>query len=304
MPGPPRDADTDLDRAHLAGLAAAAALRGGVEAELLLPVRDGRVHLPGVGALAAGAAAGRTSAVRISAAGLALRDGLGDWQPVRRFTAGDMSFTVDDIDPFRDCQAWVPTGRLSARDWQAWQEALTAASRQLAAELPAYASVIAAGLRSVVPMRSAEAGCSQSGTAKHAFGAVALALLDSTDMLGELLVHEMQHVKLTALCDLMDLFDPKYQVPWRPDPRPVGGVLNGTYAYLAVGAAVDFGVSWLTTHRRRACPKKPLSHCPYSRACAYHCPSTDGAGRGGTAIITPRRGFPGPGIARRHAVDR
>ena len=57
-------------------------------------------------------------------------------------------------------------------------------------------------------------------------------------MLSELLVHEMQHVKLTALCDLMDLFDPAdvttYQVPWRPDPRPVDGVLNGTYAYLAL----------------------------------------------------------------------
>jgi uncharacterized protein len=244
---PPRDADTDLDRAHLAGLAAAAALRAGVEAELLLPVRAGHVHLPGMGALAA---AGHTSVVRISAAGPVLRDGLGDWQPVRRFTAADMSFAVDDIDPFRDCQAWVPAGRLSARDWQAWQQALTAASRQLAAELPAYASVIAAGLRSVVPMRPAAAGRSQSGTAKHAFGAVALALPGSTDMLCELLVHEMQHVKLTALCDLMDLFDPAdsttYQVPWRPDPRPVDGVLNGTYAYLGVGEL------WRARARERA----------------------------------------------------
>ena len=69
-------------------------------------------------------------------------------------------------------------------------------------------------------------------------------------MLGELLVHEMQHVKLTALCDLMDLFDPDdsntYQVPWRPDPRPVDGVLNGTYAYLAVGEL------WRSRSRERA----------------------------------------------------
>jgi uncharacterized protein len=247
---PPQDADADLDRAHLAGLAAAAALRAKVEAELLLPVRDGHVHLPGVGAFAVGASLGLTSAVRISAAGLAFRDGLGDWRPVRRFTAEDMSFTVDDIDPFRDCQAWVPTGRLSARDWQAWQQALTVASRQLAAELPAYASVIAAGLRSVVPLRLTTAGRSQSGTAKHAFGAVAVALPGGTDVLSELLVHEMQHVKLTALCDLMDLFDPadstKYQVPWRPDPRPVDGVLNGTYAYLAVGEL------WRSRARERA----------------------------------------------------
>jgi uncharacterized protein len=233
---PPRDADTDLDRAHLAGLAAAAALRAGVETELLLPVRDGQVHLPGVGVLPA---AGRTARMRVTATGLSLREDQGDWQPVRRFTAAGMSFTVDDIDPFRDCQAWVPAGRLSAPDWQAWQQALTAASRQLVAELPAYARVIAAGLRSVVPMRPAAVGRSQSGTAKHAFGAVALTLPGGTDMLGELLVHEMQHVKLTALCDLMDLFDPAdptaYQVPWRPDPRPVDGVLNGAYAYLAVG---------------------------------------------------------------------
>jgi uncharacterized protein len=235
----PRDVDTDLDRAHLAGLAAAVAVRAGVDAELLLPVRDGHLHLPGAGALAAGPIAGRTSVVRISAGGLALRDGHGEWQPVRQFTLEDMSFTVDDIDPFRHCQAWVPTGRLSAQAWQAWQQALTAASRQLAVELPAYASVIAVGLRSIVPMRPPAAGSSLSGTAKQAFGAVALALPASIDMLSELLVHEMQHVKLTALCDLMDLFDPadptRYQVPWRSDSRPVDGVLNGTYAYLAVG---------------------------------------------------------------------
>jgi uncharacterized protein len=236
---PPRGADTALDRAHLAGLAAAAALRARTGAELLLPVRDGNVHLPGVGALAVGAAAGRTSAVRISAAGLIPDDGLGDWQPVHRFTAKNMSFTVDDIDPFRGGQGWVLAGRLSARDWQAWQQALTAASRQLAAELPAYTRVITAGLRSVVPIRPAVAGRSQSGTARHTFGAVALAFPDSPDMLGELLVREMQYMKLTALCDLMDLFDPAdsttYQVPWRPDPQPVEGVLKGTYAYLAVG---------------------------------------------------------------------
>jgi uncharacterized protein len=57
-------------------------------------------------------------------------------------------------------------------------------------------------------------------------------------LLGELLVHEMQHVKLTALCDLVDLFDRSdrtlFSVSWRPDPRPVEGLLHGTYAHLAV----------------------------------------------------------------------
>jgi uncharacterized protein len=48
----------------------------------------------------------------------------------------------------------------------------------------------------------------------------------------------------------MDLFDPDdptlYQVPWRPDPRPVDGVLNGTYAYLGVGEL------WRSRSRERA----------------------------------------------------
>ena len=43
---PPPGADTALDRAHLASLAAAAALRAGATAELPLPVRDGLISLP------------------------------------------------------------------------------------------------------------------------------------------------------------------------------------------------------------------------------------------------------------------
>ena len=56
-------------------------------------------------------------------------------------------------------------------------------------------------------------------------------------------------MKLTALCDLMDLFDPAdsatYQVPGGPEPQPVEGVLSGTYAHLAVGDL------WLARARER-----------------------------------------------------
>ncbi len=57
---PAMSADLDLDHAHLAGLAAAAALRAGMETELVLPVRDGAIYLPSVGAVAVGPGAGRT----------------------------------------------------------------------------------------------------------------------------------------------------------------------------------------------------------------------------------------------------
>jgi len=53
-----------------------------------------------------------------------------------------------------------------------------------------------------------------------------------------LLMHEFQHVKLGAVLDLYDLFDPGdkrlYHAPWRNDPRPLEGLLQGTYAHLAV----------------------------------------------------------------------
>jgi uncharacterized protein len=161
-----------------------------------------------------------------------------------------MSITVDDVDPFRDCRAWAAAGRLSDTAWAQWRAALTAAARQLAAELPAYASVLGTGLRSVVPMRPAAGGHHRSGTARQAFGALALALPDGVDTLSELLIHEMQHIKLTALCDLFDLFDRSgnilFSVPWRKDPRPTEGLLHGTYAYLAVADL------WRSRSRQRA----------------------------------------------------
>jgi HEXXH motif-containing protein len=52
------------------------------------------------------------------------------------------------------------------------------------------------------------------------------------------LVHEVQHVKLSALLDLVTLTMPddgqRFYAPWRPDPRPLAGLLQGAYAFLGV----------------------------------------------------------------------
>jgi uncharacterized protein len=67
---------------------------------------------------------------------------------------------------------------------------------------------------------------------------VAAALPDDPGSLSELLLHEMQHVKLMALANLFNLFDRDehslFSVPWRPDQRPFEGLLHGAYAHLAV----------------------------------------------------------------------
>ena len=235
---PAQSADVALDRAHLAGLAAAAARLAGLEVEMVLPVREGFAYVPALGALAVDAGAGRTLAVQVSRSRISSRYGAHGWHAVRRVATDDIRITVEDIDPYRDCQAWAAAGRLSAAAWRSWELTLAAAARQLAVELPAYASVIGAGLRSVVPMRPGTADRRESGTARQAFGAVALALPEDIGVLGALLVHEMQHLKLTALGDLFDLFDRadsrRFRVPWRTDPRPVEGLLHGTFAHLAV----------------------------------------------------------------------
>ena len=58
--------------------------------------------------------------------------------------------TLEDLDPFRDCHGWPVTGRLSSDETRAWQLWLNVAWRRLAATVPAYADVLAAGLRCVV----------------------------------------------------------------------------------------------------------------------------------------------------------
>jgi uncharacterized protein len=251
--GPARDVGADLDRAHLGGVAAAAALRAGIETEVTMPVLDGAVHLPAVGAFVVTAGTGPVARVLVSPSGVTSASSAGEWQPVRRITAAGISVTLDDVDPFRDCQAWVPAGRLTAAAWESWQLALPAAITRLAAELPGYADVLRAGLRSVVPILPAAAGLRRSGSARRAFGAVAVALTEDPGSLSELLLHEMQHVKLAALVNLFDLFNRAdgslFPVPWRPDARPFEGVLHGTYAHLAVAEL------WRT--RAMAAPTEP-----------------------------------------------
>jgi hypothetical protein len=68
--------------------------------------------------------------------------------------------------------------------------------------------------------------------------------------LASTLVHEFQHSKLSALLDVANLFDttshPQYYAPWRSDPRPIGGLMQGVYAFLGVAD---------TWHRLAAHPK-------------------------------------------------
>ena len=239
------------DAGHLASIAAAAAIRSGTLAELDVPVTDGYVHLPTLGRLRVGDTVTATLAARgegdfevRAASGKwhiepgTKKEANQDWQPVRELRAGGFAVRLEDTDPYRDCHQWPVAGRLTADEAAGWQAQFEEAWRLIEQAYPRYAPGVAAGLTTLLPLANDVAGREISAAARQAFGAVAAALPASGADLALLIIHEFQHVKLGALTDMFDLCDREDQrvffAPWREDPRPLGALLQGTYAHIAV----------------------------------------------------------------------
>ena len=157
---------------------------------------------------------------------------------MRRLTAPGISVALEDTDPYRDCHQWPAAPRLTDAEFADWQRAFGEAWTQIGREHSAYAPGLAAGLHTITPLSPSLAGRDVSATARQAFGAVAVALPKDDATLALLLMHEFQHVKLGAVLDLYDLYDAAdkrlYHAPWRDDMRPLEGLLQGTYAHIAV----------------------------------------------------------------------
>ena len=243
------------DAGGFAEIAAATAVRAGYDRGVRVPVRDGRLRLPTLGALRldgvseALVTAGPDGFQVLSGGELLKirRDGDGGWggavdprwQPVRRCELPGWSVALEDTDPQRDSHLHPVAGRLSPTETGAWRAALAEAWQLIGRALPGYADGVAAGLSTITPLAPAPEGRDISAAARQAFGSVGIARPSGPDTLALLIVHEFQHVKLGAVLDLYDLFDPadtkpRFFPPWRPDPRPLEGLLQGTYAHVAV----------------------------------------------------------------------
>ncbi len=161
-----------------------------------------------------------------------------EWEPVRELQAGQISVRLEDTDPYRDCHQWPVAPRLSEASVAAWQEQFAVAWDLIERDYPGYAPGIAAGLSTITPLANGEPGREISAAARPAFGAVGAALAASGEVLALLLIHEFQHVKLGAMLDLDDLYEPipgqLFPVLWRDDLRPIEPVIQGTYAHLGV----------------------------------------------------------------------
>ena len=99
-------------------------------------------------------------------------------------------------------------GRLTPAVADRWTAQVQRAVHRLDAEAVGYAAGVHALLRAVVPLRPDPSGRSRSAAARSAFGAVAVTPVADDAALAVLLVHEVQHLKLDAVLDVCELFDP------------------------------------------------------------------------------------------------
>ncbi|MEV8313667.1 HEXXH motif domain-containing protein [Streptomyces sp. NPDC059900] len=230
-----------VELGQLHAVAASAAVLAGADFRTTVPVRDGWVVLPMLGGARVPGAEGRWGSAEVSArAGTVLvggvrRDGPG-WFPLRELNGEGCTVVLDDLDPFRGLRDPQPPQPLDTAERYAalFEEAW----RLLAHEDPKTARAAATGLSSVVPRPRAELYRPHSASSGDAFGAVVASEPDDAEQFAATLVHEFQHNKLGAFMHLFTLYrdggTERFYAPWRDDPRPLGGLLQGVYAFFGV----------------------------------------------------------------------
>ncbi|HXL87746.1 MAG TPA: HEXXH motif domain-containing protein [Streptosporangiaceae bacterium] len=240
-------------------IAAAAAIRAGLPTEVEVAVTDGRVMLSSLGTAEAPgdsvivrSGRGHVKVGPVEVPGSPGEDAPG-WLGLRRVRAGSLSVLIDDLDPFRmpDVPDLAPRQQHSAREWET---AFGQAWPLLERHHPVTAAEIAATVSVIVPRTGRLAGV-VSTSSPEAFGAVAMSFPPDPVTCAETLAHEIQHLKLSALMDIVTLTEPddgrRYYAPWRDDPRPLSGLLQGAYAYLGVSGF------WRRQRRLDAGPRQP-----------------------------------------------
>nr|WP_051726629.1 FxsB family cyclophane-forming radical SAM/SPASM peptide maturase [Streptacidiphilus jeojiense] len=248
-----------LQREVLVAVAGAAAARTGTVLTLPTTVDGHDLYLPTLG-LARFPSRGQPTEITLTSSpqsltidaddgsGLVLERGSGGvtavrsdgvhWQPTRSRTVQGVMVALVDDDPYRNVYAEEPLPPVSDAEAALWWELLDGALDLIRREFPAYWPGVTGILAAITPLRPRHDGAQVSGTSRDAFGAVGVAAPDGPETLALLLLHEIQHAKLGALMDVVDLYDEQdsrlYPAAWREDLRPLEGLLQGTYAHIAV----------------------------------------------------------------------
>lgn len=236
------DAPLWVDTGHLHAVAAAAAIRADLEFRTGIPVRQGWAVLPMLGAMRVPGPADwdvaevAASAGDVRIAGRRLEGP--DWHPVTELRAAGCTLLLDDTDPYGGLRKPGPVAPVApAAEWQRLFAPAWDILRRTDAEA---ARALAGGLVSVVPRPRAERFRPHSASSGDAFGAALASAPDDAEQFASTLVHEFQHNKLSAFMHLFTLYDDRddrlHYAPWRDDPRPLGGLLQGVYAFFGVTA--------------------------------------------------------------------
>ncbi|MCD0447613.1 HEXXH motif-containing putative peptide modification protein [Actinocorallia sp. API 0066] len=241
----------------MTGVAAAAAVRAGIPC----PPIDDALLLPSLGYAVPGPG-GRPRVVR----------------PLSSIRAHGLHLTFDDLDPY----AFVPPDAFPANasvlslrgeELAHWSAMVGEAARILSRDHPDFHPEIREAFSVVVPLATRDGG-PLSGSSRRTFGALACTRPDDPVTLAETFVHEAQHAKLSMLTQLVDLIAPDrpatlHYAPWRRDPRPATGLLQGTYAHMGVAAFWD--------RRRRLAGTRAETEAAHIRFCRWRDAARDTA---------------------------
>ncbi|MEU4085567.1 aKG-HExxH-type peptide beta-hydroxylase [Streptomyces aureus] len=259
--------------AHFGAVAAVAAVRAGLSCAVRLTAHDGVLALPSLGALRTGAPGSgetgvglthRRGRLTLRVRGEAdvvvhLQSDSGAWSEAAAWTPaytlpsllpGSAPVPLDDLDPYRTARGGPRPDTLSGpadldeADRKHWLHTWSGTAAALAAGGEGRLAESVTLLRCLVPLAGPPGsvpggtGGSCSGTRREAFGAVLSSAPATATVFAATLVHEIQHTKLAALSDMMTLHHasavPRHFAPWRPDPRPYDGLLQGAYSHLAL----------------------------------------------------------------------
>lgn len=249
------DAPWYVDFGQIHALALAAAALTGESYSTRVPLRDGRIMVPCFGmARFSGCAAWDVAEaeavdgqVRIRYAGreVSSQDGESEgWWPLRRVKVGAdpmLEVWLDDLDPLRDLADPVEPARLSDAVAARWVELLHEAWAILSSDHRELAESLAMGVTSLVPLPNGDGWDTRSASSGDAFGAVMCSLPPDGVTLAVSLAHEFAHIRLGGLMHLLPITndsgeDKALYAPWRDDPRPLGGLIQGVYAFVSIAA--------------------------------------------------------------------
>ncbi|MFD6179680.1 HEXXH motif domain-containing protein [Streptomyces goshikiensis] len=267
--GPPLWADAG----HLFAVCLVARLRAGLDADVVVPLRDGALTLPtlglvtvtepGAGGFATARARLRGGELRLSGGGSGASGASGGdvvvrpldgaptrhWTPARTF-AGTSTW-LDDLDPYRGLDEPVAPRPLPDAQAAHWQRLFGEAAGILSRpSTTGPGRLRVEEVRRIVPWTGPPAGPAGadrrvpgsgsplSATTADAFGSMVVSRPGDGLALAEAMVHEFQHSKLGALLHLFPLLDDDgaevHYAPWRSDPRHAAGLLQGAYAFTGV----------------------------------------------------------------------